>query len=205
MDKCKVIYGRRNFKAKKFQKGSVERKQLNKDSRTSEYLPSYKYYIKGFMKIDGEEKEMFSSSEVTLKEIENQVDEFRTGKREFWKGCKIVREWLKMDKIYSANEILRKEYGDSRNFMTPNKVKVGKIAPNIAFELSSGKGIGDTPLFGVSVASIDEKGNTKREFDLSKSFGSNKNAEKHIIKLKENINECKDKKDMSSCLKKKVE
>lgn len=38
----------RTFEAKKFPTGSEERKKLNLDNVTSEYMPSHKYSIKGF-------------------------------------------------------------------------------------------------------------------------------------------------------------
>jgi len=38
---------KRNFKAKEFPVGSDERKALNIEVETSEYLPSHKYAIKG--------------------------------------------------------------------------------------------------------------------------------------------------------------
>ena len=39
---------KRTFKAKQFPKGSIKRKLLNRDNVTSEYLPSYKWSVKGY-------------------------------------------------------------------------------------------------------------------------------------------------------------
>jgi len=45
---------KRTFEAKNYPKGSLERKELNKDALTSEYNPSEKYYVyKNGIKDDG--------------------------------------------------------------------------------------------------------------------------------------------------------
>ena len=54
---------RRTFKALDYPKGTKERIELNKDIKTSEYLPSYKY-----MAIVEKGAEVFESSFVTKKE-----------------------------------------------------------------------------------------------------------------------------------------
>ena len=62
----------------------------------------------------------------------------------------------------TASEILRRKYKGQRNFMTPNKLKVGKLNPNVAFELSSGRGMLDrnSTLYGVTVVSANKSGKT---------------------------------------------
>ena len=47
----------------------------------------------------------------------------------------------------SAKEIFKIEYGNSKNFMTPNILKVGKINHNLAFELSRGTGFKNEEIF----------------------------------------------------------
>lgn len=43
----KYTVHKRTFEAKNFPVGSPEREKLNKDSITSEYMPSHKYSVKG--------------------------------------------------------------------------------------------------------------------------------------------------------------
>jgi len=56
---------RRTFEAKKHAKGSEERKKLNLNAETSEYMPSYKYLL-----VDGN----FNRSFRTKKEAQQAVD-----------------------------------------------------------------------------------------------------------------------------------
>ena len=90
-------------------------------------------------------------------------------------------------KRYTAREIIKKEYGSAKNFMTPNIISYGKINKNIAYELAHGKGFNsdsDSDIYGVSVAEIDNKGNTKRRYILSSSFDTLSQAKGHIAFLK---------------------
>ena len=85
----------------------------------------------------------------------------------------------------TAREIIRKEYGSSRNFMTPHKVRCGKISRRVAFELSSGSGLFDhSTIWGVSFAEITESGDTIRRTDISEVFDSREDAEAYIEELK---------------------
>lgn len=83
----------------------------------------------------------------------------------------------------TAAEILRKQYHGNRNFMTPHRIKVGKINPNMAYELSSGHFAGYI-LYGVTIVSIDSSGKTTPEHNLSKSFNSRSKALVYINELK---------------------
>ena len=74
----------------------------------------------------------------------------------------------------SAKNIISQEYGHARNFITPNVIRIGKINKNIAYELSTGKGIFDLDLWGVSVVTynpIDDT--TDRHAIKSSCFSSN--------------------------------
>ena len=84
----------------------------------------------------------------------------------------------------TAREILKREYGSSRNFMTPTRVSIGKISRSIAFELSSGE-FGGPAIWGVSFAEMMEDGGTSRRADISESFGSRGEAEAYISEIKE--------------------
>ena len=89
-------------------------------------------------------------------------------------------------KKWSASEIIRQQYKGHKNFMTPHKVKVGKINPNVAFELSTGSGLGHgSKLYGVTVVSMNKKTwKTTPQYNISKAFGSKNEAEAYINKLK---------------------
>ena len=85
----------------------------------------------------------------------------------------------------TAREIIKKEYGSSRNFMTPNVIRIGKISRRVAFELSNGESLDHSIIYGVSFAEFKTDGGTIRRTDISKMFGSQKEAEAYINQLKE--------------------
>jgi hypothetical protein len=89
----------------------------------------------------------------------------------------------------TASEILKKQYGRSKNFITPNKLKVGKLNSNVAFELSSGSGFSGagSRVYGVSVVSAGKTGKTHPQYDLSKSFDNKNEAEAYVNKLKNRL------------------
>ena len=88
-------------------------------------------------------------------------------------------------KPLSASEIIRRKYKGQKNFMTPHKLKVAKINKNVAYELSTGSGLGHgNKLYGVSVVSAGKGGKTTALYDKSKAFGSKNEAEAYINKLK---------------------
>ncbi len=89
-----------------------------------------------------------------------------------------------MAKKLTASEIIRRKYKGNKNFMTPHKIKVGKLNPNVAYELSSGSGIGGGTMYGVSVVSANKHGVTKAVYDKSKAFGNRNEATSYIDKLK---------------------
>ena len=87
-------------------------------------------------------------------------------------------------KPLTASEIIRRKYKGNKNFMTPNKLKVGKVNKNVAYELSTGLGMGNR-LYGVSVVSANPKTlKTTALYKKSKAFGSKKEAEAYIRRLK---------------------
>lgn len=84
----------------------------------------------------------------------------------------------------TAREMISAEYGSSRNLMTPHRVRVGKIAPHIAFELSSGRGFRDgSMLYGVSIV-VERNGKTERDTDASDVFSSAAEAGRYIAELR---------------------
>ena len=67
MSKSEYTITKRTFRALDFEKGSIERQELNRNSITSEYMPSHKWNIKG---------EHISTSTRTKDEAFKQVEDF---------------------------------------------------------------------------------------------------------------------------------
>jgi len=93
--------------------------------------------------------------------------------------------------ILSAQEMLRREYGSSRNLMTPHILGRGKIGDRVAYELSTGTGTGidHEPIFGVTVVRQWADGTIERWYDKSKMFHSREEAERHIEDLRKEVRE----------------
>lgn len=85
----------------------------------------------------------------------------------------------------TARDIFRIRYPEgSKNFMTPTIIRYGKISSNVAYELSSGRGIGDGPLYGVTVVKYDERLHKAESlYNLSKAFSTRSSAESYIKTL----------------------
>jgi hypothetical protein len=83
----------------------------------------------------------------------------------------------------TPRQVIKAEYGDSKNFMTPNVVKTGWCGKLRAFELSSGEGIMGGRIYGVSVVQLREDGTTERCYDLSQVFDSIRAANEYIAEL----------------------
>lgn len=92
-----------------------------------------------------------------------------------------------------AKEIIRKEYGDSTNFITPNVIRyelVGTLPDGhtVAAEVSAGTGImDDGRRFGVSLALERPDGSTERLHDLSEVFSSMEDADALIDHVRESM------------------
>jgi hypothetical protein len=84
----------------------------------------------------------------------------------------------------SAQEILKREYGSSRNLLTPNVITRGKLDRETAYELSWGHGEPGSHLYGVSIAYVTYDGDgtysTERDYDSSCCFTSLQAANEHI-------------------------
>jgi len=108
----------------------------------------------------------------------------------------ISNAWLYLSakgmKTYSSEEIFNKVFPlGSKNFMTPRVLSYTKPKANRAVELSVGDALFDRgKLYGVTVIDIDERGNTKRRFDLSKSFHSKSAAKNYKENHKDRESYC---------------
>ena len=84
----------------------------------------------------------------------------------------------------SAQNVITREYGRSKNFMTPRVLEVGWIHNRRrAYELSKGEGFSHNTIYGVSIVDVDEIGTTKRRTDLGGCFESLRAARSHIMRL----------------------
>ncbi len=90
----------------------------------------------------------------------------------------------------NPRQIIRREYGDSPNFMTPTVVDYGTLSENtrvkVVYELSKGRGFENDTIYGVSVVSyFKETGETLREVDMSCCKSSHRAALEYIGALAE--------------------
>jgi len=85
----------------------------------------------------------------------------------------------------TALDILRAEYGDSKNFMTPTVLEVGMATEAVAYELSKGTGFDRQTIWGVSFVRVNEAGATVRLSSLSDCFHSEADARERIDSVKE--------------------
>ena len=94
-----------------------------------------------------------------------------------------------------ADRIIRAEYGDSRNLMTPTVLERGIVGTwahqeggtvHRAFELSRGRGMDGESLYGVAIVDWNSRTcQTQRMRTLSDVFGSLAAAERHLERLRE--------------------
>ncbi len=72
-------------------------------------------------------------------------------------------EATKQSSRLPAREVLRREYGDSKNFITPHVLGIGWIEPGrVAYELSTGTDFDHAPMYGVSLVRLNPDGRTER-------------------------------------------
>jgi hypothetical protein len=83
----------------------------------------------------------------------------------------------------TARQILAREYGTSRNMLTPHRIAIGKLDRARAYELSAGEGVeAGTKLYGVSVVRVVD-GSIERDYDASCCFSSLEQANEHVERL----------------------
>lgn len=82
----------------------------------------------------------------------------------------------------TPEQVINREYGYSRNFMTPNLIEYSWVIDDkVAYELSSGTGFKNEPIYGVSIVRLHPDGTTERLLDKSDMFWSIAEARAHII------------------------
>lgn len=91
----------------------------------------------------------------------------------------------------TPKDTIRKEYGTSKNFMTPRVLSYGRISDSLVYELSTGQGIpADSfssvgpQIWGLAVVEIGSDGSLKRRRDLGDCFRSREAVRLHIAKLR---------------------
>jgi hypothetical protein len=89
-------------------------------------------------------------------------------------------------KTLTARQALRIEYGRSRNLLTPDVLRVGKLSKDLVYELSSGSGLEREPIYGVSLVHVvdHEEGRTERDYERSQVFHSLEDAEAYLESLR---------------------
>lgn len=91
----------------------------------------------------------------------------------------------------TASQIIRKEFGNSVNFITPTVLEVGKISENVAYEISKGTGIFNPWVFGVTIVDYDPATDTTKRRESNGNIGDScmvyslKEAQEYINSLKE--------------------
>lgn len=95
----------------------------------------------------------------------------------------------KFKKSYAstASTIIKGAYGSSRNLMTPDVIRRGKLSRNVAYELSEGSDFDGGRMFGVTIARLTPEGKYVRT-ELSHSFFNRDDAETYINRVK-SVNE----------------
>jgi hypothetical protein len=87
-----------------------------------------------------------------------------------------------------AKTVFDMEFSYGRNMMTPNVIYYRNMDDKLFIELSTGKGIYDENIYGVTVLERKEDGSIVRRQDLSECFQSRGSAEEHIANLIEEFN-----------------
>lgn len=84
----------------------------------------------------------------------------------------------------TANEIFRMEFGNARNFMTPTLLERNKINDYFAYELSTGTGIANGQIWGLTVVFYNPKTDkTQRTYGESQCHHSIDSASDHLLNL----------------------
>jgi hypothetical protein len=94
-----------------------------------------------------------------------------------------VTEKAKTTEAKRAEDIIMKEYGNTRNSITPDVLEYGIIRENIAYELSSGR-VQQNDIFGITLTRERPDGTTQRLYELCRFFDSEQKAREHITELK---------------------
>ena len=98
-----------------------------------------------------------------------------------------------MTNLPTPNQIFTEEYGQSKNFITPNRQQLQwlvKDCPGLVYELSTGEGIfkginlGNNLLYGVTIVKYNEDKTIERMHDSSKCCHSMDEVKTHLKKVK---------------------
>ena len=85
-----------------------------------------------------------------------------------------------------ASQLFDIFYHGATNFITPHIIERAMITPKIAYELSSGRGIMDNTIYGVTVLIVDDRtGNIEHSRKLSHCFHSRDEARAHVRSITE--------------------
>lgn len=80
----------------------------------------------------------------------------------------------------NASQVIRKEYGNAKNLMTPNVISRKWAVPHmVAAEIACGRSLFGKPIFRVSLV-LCMNGMTKRMHELSGAFDSREKAIRYV-------------------------
>lgn len=87
--------------------------------------------------------------------------------------------------------ILELEYGQNNyNPMTPNVIERGFVTDNVAYELATGKGINNQPIWGLSIVAYNPENNTtERGIGFSGCYESKALAHEAILQTCKSLEE----------------
>ena len=88
----------------------------------------------------------------------------------------------------NAKEIIRKEYKNSKNFMTPTVLEIDWIVKDkVAYEISKGKGFEHETIYGLSVVKLHEDGTTERCHNFSDCYCSRGELRRKIESIRKEL------------------
>ena len=87
---------------------------------------------------------------------------------------------------HTPEDLFFKAYGEGKNFMTPNVLKIAWLVPDkVAYEISEGRGIEHERIYGLTVVAIDKEGEVKRlGSPVSDCFRSKSQLKRRIERIK---------------------
>lgn len=92
----------------------------------------------------------------------------------------------------TPKQIIRMEYGDSKNFMTPKIRKTAMLVETtekaVAYEISEGRGLNGDKIFGISLVLYDcNSGETERLSDFCELRPSLESAKEALPSIRTNL------------------
>ena len=89
----------------------------------------------------------------------------------------------------TPKQVILKEYGEGKNFMTPRIRQTGwLIKDRVVYEIAEGRGITDQRIVGVSLVLVEKDGTTRRLTDYTPELSNSiLNATRHFPRIRRQI------------------